>query len=254
MIRKTILMSALLLGACEPASPPVPNIVSIEPEEVVSGQEATLSLTLDALPPMRIDYGHRTATLLAPLMLRIGEQEIAVDAVEQDGTLRATVPGNLATGQQEVRLVLEDGTESAQEQGLMVLPPPPALPSGRSGDGTPTSDGTGSGPVTDPGSVTPGEGAARVTGIQIDPIGDQVKDVPFTITLRAQGPGAARFTGQVQLTTNKGHLSPNLSGTFLEGVRQEQVVLDKQGGNVSLTIRLGDGITVQSNAFKVMPR
>jgi hypothetical protein len=42
VLRKITLLSTLLLCACEPYASPAPNIVSIEPEEVVSGEAATI--------------------------------------------------------------------------------------------------------------------------------------------------------------------------------------------------------------------
>ena len=90
-----------------------------------------------------------------------------------------------------------------------------------------------------------------VTGLSIDPIPEQLRGVPFVITLRAEGPDAALFEGQALLSVNKGHVSPNLSDAFHQGVLQQQVVLDKQGGDVVLTVRVGKGLTVQSNPFRV---
>ncbi|HYO59259.1 hypothetical protein [Archangium sp.] len=258
MLRKITLLSTLLLCACEPYTSPAPNIVSIEPEEVVSGQAAAIALTLDAPLPMKVDYGEQTATLLMPT-LRIGGQEVAITGVEQGGTLLATVPVTLSAGQQEVLLTLGDGSESVHEQGLTVLPVPPALEPRNGGGGTGGDPGTGGeGGTVDPGQdggesghASGKEGQLLVTGLRIDPIPDQVRGVPFTITLRAEGPEAALFEGQVQLSTNKGRVSPNLSNSFSKGVRQEQVVLDKQGGNVVLTVRVGNTLVAQSNPFKV---
>lgn len=238
MLRKIALLSSLVLCTCEPYTSPAPNIVSIEPEEVVSGEAATLSLQLDAPLPVKVDYGERTASLVTPT-LRIGGQTVTVTHVEKDGTLRANVPGSLSAGLQDVRLELEDGSSSLSEQGLTVLPLPPAMEH-RNADGGPLD------PESEPGESRP----LRVTGVRIDPIPDQVLDVPFSITLRVEGPEAALFDGQVQLSTNKGHIKPNLSNAFSKGVRQEQVVLDKQGGNVKLTVRLGS-FSVESNPFKV---
>jgi hypothetical protein len=233
----------LLLCACEPYASPAPNIVSIEPEEVVSGEAATIVVTLDAPLPVKVDYGKQTATLVTPTLL-IGEQEVTITRVEQDGTLLANVPGSLSTGPQDVRLELGDGSGSVSEQGLTVLPLPPELES-RTVDGGPGDPQ----PEPDPGG---GEGKEPlVTGLRIDRISEQVRGVPFTITLRAEGPEAALFEGQVQLSTNKGRVEPNLSKPFSKGVRQEQVVIDKQGGNVVLTVRVGRHIIAQSNPFKV---
>ncbi len=231
MLRKTALLSILLLCACEPASSPAPNIVSIEPEEVMRGEAATIALELDAPLPMKVDYGKRTATLLGTPSLRIGGQEVGLLGLEQDGTLLATVPANLMVGLQDVQLALGDGSESIREHGLTVLPPPPS-------------------PMTqlDGGSTEP---QLLLTGLQIDPIPDQVRGVPFDITLRAEGHQAAAFAGQALISTNKGRITPNMSGAFTQGVRREQVVLDKQGGGVILTVRVGDSIIARSNPFKV---
>ncbi|WP_257461334.1 hypothetical protein [Archangium lipolyticum] len=232
MLRKTVLLCVLLLSACEPSSSPAPNIVSIEPEEVMRGETATIALELDAPLPVKVDYGKRTATLLGTPTLRIGGQEVTVQGLGQDGRLLATVPADLTEGLQDVQLELGDGSGSIREQGLTVLPPPPP-PAPLS------SDGGVAGPLL------------LLTGIQVDPIPDQVRGVPFDITLRVDGPEAATFQGQVLISTNKGRVTPNMSGAFTQGVRQEQVVLDKQGGNVILTVRLGDSLVAQSNPFKV---
>lgn len=257
MLRKTALLSTLLmLCACEPYSSPAPNIIAIEPEEVVSGETATITLELDAPLPVKVDYGNRKATVLQPTVL-IGGQRVAVSALAEDGRLRATVPADLVVGSQEVRLELEDGHTSVQALGLTVLPPPPELqPVDVVVDpGQPTDGDDSDDPLHDPGTgprAPPGSGGhLRVTSLSIDPIEDQLRDVPFVITLRADGPDAARFSGQVQITSNKGHVSPNVSNAFSGGVRQERVVLDKQGGQVVLTVRVGKDLIVQSNPFKV---
>lgn len=247
MLRKTALLSTLLLCACEPYSSPAPNIVAIEPEEVVSGETSTIILSLDAPLPVKVDYGHRTATVLPPTVL-IGGQRVAVTALSQDGTLLATVPADLATGPQEVRLELEDGNTSVQAQGLTVLPPPPAMQPvcviDTPGDPKPDPENE----TADPKEL---DRPLLVTDVRIEPIPDQVRGVPFTITLRAEGPEAADFTGQVQLSSNKGRVSPNLSRAFSQGVLRERIILDKQGGQVVLTVRVGKNIVAQSNAFRV---
>ncbi|HEX8439555.1 hypothetical protein [Archangium sp.] len=245
MLRKTALLSTLLLCACEIGASPAPSIVSIEPEEVVSGEAATITVRLDAPPLARVDYGNKTATLLTPT-LRIGDQEARIERMEHDGSLVATLPATLSAGHQDVRLELGDGHEAVGAVGLTVLPPPPAL-TPRSGPGGGT-DGTG-------GTEGTGDEGRRllVTGLRMDPIPDQIRGVPFVVTLRAEGPEATLFAGQVQLTANKGRLRPNLSNPFRDGVRSEQVVIDKPGANVVLTVRMGDELVAQSNPFKVSP-
>ena len=245
MLRKIVLLSTLVLCACEPYVSPAPNIISIEPEEVMSGEAATVAVKLDGPLPVKVDYGKQTATLVTPT-LRIGGQAVPITHVEQDGTLLATLPGSLSAGPQDVRLELENGSGSVSEQGLTVLPLPPEM----------DEDGSPGDPASEPGTGNGGgdDQELRVTGVRIEPIPDQVRDVPFTITLRAEGPDAALFEGQVQLSTNKGRIHPNLSNSFSKGVRQEQVVLDKQGGNMVLTVRVGSTLVARSNSFKVSPK
>jgi hypothetical protein len=239
VLRKTALLSTLLLCACEMGASPAPHIVSIEPEEVVSGEVATITVRLDAPPLARIDYGNKTATLLTPT-LRIGDQEARIERMEQDGSLVATLSVNLSAGHQDVRLDLGDGHETVDQEGLTVLPPPPDLTTWSGPGGSDSAGGEGR--------------RLLVTGLRMDPIPDQVRGVPFVVTLQAEGPEAALFAGQVQLTANKGRVSPNLSKPFLKGVRAEQVVIDKPGANVVLTVRIGDDLVAQSNPFKVSPK
>lgn len=228
MRRKIALLPALLLCACATGSP-APNILSVEPQEVVHGEAATISVKLDALPPVKIDYGKRTATLLATL--RVGDQEVSIDRMEQDGTLVATLPPDLSEGTHDIALSLEED-ETVHAQGLTVLPPPPEL--------APLLGDSANGQVS-------------LTAIQIDPIGDQLVGLPFVITLRVEGPDAALFAGQVQITTSKGRVTPNLSSPFHQGTREERIVLD-QLGNVVLTVRAGDKLVATSNPFNVLPR
>ncbi|KFA92737.1 hypothetical protein [Archangium violaceum] len=246
MLRKIALLSTLVLCACEPYTSPAPNIISIEPEEVVSGEATTVAVKLDGPLPVKVDYGKQTATLVTPTLL-IGGQAAPITHVEQDGTLLATLPGSLSAGPQDVRLELANGSGSVSEEGLTVLPLPPEM--------EPPRDGGPGDPGTEPGTGNGGgDQELRVTGVLIEPIPDQVRDVPFIITLRVEGPDAALFEGQVQLSTNKGRVQPNLSSSFSKGVRQEQVVLDKQGGNIVLTVRVGSTLVARSNPFKVSPK
>ncbi len=231
MLRQTALLATLLLCACDPYSSPAPHIVSIEPEEVVSGETSTIAIKLDAPLPARVDYGKRTATLLMPTLL-IGGQEVSITSVEQDGTLLANLPMNLSAGQQDIRLELEDGSASVSEHNLTVLPAPPELV------------------YRDEASGGDGE-TSELTGISIDHIADQNRGDPFTMVLRVRGPKALHFTGQVQISTNKGHVSPNLSDPFKHGILRQELVIDKPGANVVLTVRVGKHLIARSNPFKV---
>jgi hypothetical protein len=208
----------------------------VEPEQLATDMATPVVLTLDTqVLPFSVDYGAPEGTQAVRLALTVGGREVRIDRYESEGRLHATVPAGLPQGPQELRVSLPDGREALSEAGIQVLPPAPEM----------STEGEGS---------SGGEQEVQLTGFQIEPIPDQVSGVPFRVVLRAEGPGAQHFAGQVQLTTNKGRLTSNLSGAFSSGVREELLTLDSPGANVVLTVRAGKGVTVSSNAFKVRPR
>jgi hypothetical protein len=234
MLRKTALLSLVALCACEPEVPPTPEIISIEPEEVVKGEAAQIAVRLDAPLSVQFDYGTRSAKLLVPPTLQIGEHEVGVEGVEEDGSLRVIVPAELAEGEKDVRVKMPNGSEAVREEGLKVLPRLPGQEKGQDGASNDSP-------------------RAGITGFRFEPIPNQVRNVPFLVTLRAEGPEAASFDSQVLLTSSKGRLSPNLSGPFSGGTRTEEFVIDHPGGDVQLVVRFGE-FSVTSNSFRVMPQ
>ncbi len=232
------LISLLLCCACgEPEALPPPHILSVEPEQLASDVATPVVLTLDTeVLPFFIDYGAPEGTQAIRLKLTVGEREVTLGRFEpQARRLHATVPAGLPEGPQELRLSLPDEHEALSQASIQVLPPAPEL--NTSGDG---ANGGGQ--------------EVRLTGFRIEPIPEQVSGVPFRVVLRAEGVGAERFSGQVQLTTNKGRLGTNLSGAFSGGVREEWLTLDSPGANVVLTVRAGKDLVVSSNPFKVSPK
>jgi hypothetical protein len=222
-------LSLLLCCACGgPEALPTPHILSVEPEQLATDVATPVVLTLDTeVLPFYVDYGAPEGTQAVQLALSIGGREVTIDSYEREGRLHATVPAGLPEGAQELRVSLPDGREALSQAGLLVLPPPPELSMSTSG--------------------------GKLTGIQIETIPDQVRGVPFRVVLRMVGPGAPLFSGQVQLTTNKGRLGSNLSGAFSSGVREELLTLDRASDNVVLTVRAGKNLRARSNAFKVLP-
>jgi hypothetical protein len=214
----------------------MPNILSVEPEQLATEVATPVVLTLDTqVLPFYVDYGAPEGTPAGQLALTVGGREVTIDGFSPEGRLYATVPAGLPEGAQEMRLSLPDGRETRGAAAIQVLPPAPELSS------------------SDDGSSGGGQ-ELQLTGFEIESIPDQVRDRPFRVVLRAVGTGAQRFSGQVQLTTNKGRLSSNLSGAFAGGVREEVLTLDTPGANVVLTVRAGKTLEVRSNPFKVSPR
>jgi hypothetical protein len=77
-----LLSGALLLGACEPASPPQPTILAVEPAQLVtSGESVELRLHIDALLPGTMDYSRRSVSgedLASVMQVWLGERRVEV--------------------------------------------------------------------------------------------------------------------------------------------------------------------------------
>jgi hypothetical protein len=87
----------------------------------------------------------------------------------------------------------------------------------------------------------------------IDAVGDQRTGVPFSVTLRAFGPGASAFAGNVLLgVIGDGTVEPNISSAFASGVCSQSVTITGTGEFtlVASDINGGNG---QSPAFTVAP-
>ena len=88
---------------------------------------------------------------------------------------------------------------------------------------------------------------------EIDPIGEQVRNVPFQITVRALGPKSRAFQSPVSVQASHGQLHTVSSGKFVDGVRQDEVSLSHPGGRVYLLVEDADGHRGLSNPFRVRP-
>ncbi len=95
--------------------------------------------------------------------------------------------------------------------------------------------------------------AGALNGFSIDTISDQATGEPFTITLRArdaQNNIKTDFTGTVTLTDLTGTITPAVSGTFFNGVRNESVRITQTRANNTISVT-GGGKSGVSNAFNV---
>jgi hypothetical protein len=218
-VRRWLSVLALLLCACGSSEPPVPSIVSVSPAHFSRSECVLLSVELDGALPVKLDYGKDSAELARLAKLGIGEREVPVEAIEDQGRrLVAHLFEGLPVGKHNVRVTLEDGEQ-------LVLP--------------------------DAIEVT---GALVLDTFQFDQIGPQLRETPFPITLRATGPDAQRFQGRVLLRSNKGKLEPEWSNNFLRGVLTQEVSIDLTGGNVIIEMVDCDRRTVSSNEFRLDPK
>jgi hypothetical protein len=275
--RARVLLVAALLYACGSSSPlPAPDILSVTPNQVPMAKggpthERTLiRVSLDAVIPVRVDYGEEKAHTDAARVW-IGSEEAPVQSVDRDGTLVVEVPETLLKGTYDVRIALSDGREAVRVAVLTVVPKGRGPQSGSdAGSDEVPEENPDAGPIDtrDAGSLPPDAGGGNlpddrldprapmrpgdITGFQFEAVGDQTQDTPFLLVVRALGPRAAHFQEYVELTlTKKGTVTPSRLGPFTNGVCEQRVSVDAKGGNVKLTVTDAFGAQGSSNGFKV---
>lgn len=210
----------LWLSACGSSEPPALSIVSVSPQRISTSECVLLSVDLNGALPVKLDYGKDSAQLVDLAQLGVGERQIPVGSIENQGQRLVThLYAGMPVGTHDVRVSLAD------EQQLVL---PGAL------------------------EVT---GPLALETFQIDPIAPQIRHEPFTVTIRAVGLDAQHFQGRVLLRSNKGKLEPEWSDPFVQGVLMQQVTIDATGGN-NVLVEMVDctGRTVNSNEFRLDSR
>ncbi|HEX8703884.1 MAG TPA: hypothetical protein VF815_33945 [Myxococcaceae bacterium] len=228
MMRATCALLVLcFLGACEPAELPAPAIVSVTPERIAEGGPSVLTIEVDAVLPVSVDYGSGTADL-SPLTLFIAGEETEVAFSPREGKFVTAAPAGLARGAYDVEVALADGRQAVRPQAFSVVAQAELRP-----EDTVLLGG--------------------LTGFKFDPIDEQVADVPFKVTLRALGPSASNFQGTGELSANKGQQMPVTTDAFSGGVVQQQFTVGKPG-KVVLMFKDALGNMGVSNPFRVRPK
>jgi len=239
----------LLLWACAPASLPSPSIVSVVPEHVVQGDASALSVKVSAVLSLSVDYDTQSVDPAQLAMtVQLAGQEVDIPFAEPDGTLVVPVPQGLALGDYDIRVALADGRDVIREHAFSVV-----LPSTLIGDpcdgGLPGDGGTDTGGPDDIIGGIQGD----LKGFRIDPIGEQVSNVPFKITVHATGPGARTFQEPVSFRASRGPVVSVTRGTFSEGVREEEISLSHPGPHLYLMVEDAHGHKGLSNPFRLRP-
>jgi hypothetical protein len=237
MNRAAWTLLTLFVCACEPAVLPAPSILSVEPEKVAAGSPAVLSVRMSAVLPLMVDYQEQAVDPAGLAMtVTVGGDPADIAFVEQDGTLLIRVPEGLAVGGHDVRVVLADGRQALLERAFSVVPAPTTTDNPQEPD-----------PLLENGIVKGG-----LTGFQIDPIGEQVRNTPFKITVRAVGPEAKAYGRAVTLRASKGQVMSVTQGAFVDGVRVDEITLSHPG-RISLLVEDSLGNRGLSNSFPVRP-
>ncbi|MFP2956588.1 hypothetical protein ACLEPN_01835 [Myxococcus sp. 1LA] len=255
MSRARGLLPTLLLCACGTSTTlGPPEILSVRPNQVLVTEAASsrVQVSLDAVLPIRVDYGREEAHA-SPVHVWIGSEEAQVERAALDGTLQVAMPPGLGVGSHDVRVVLADGREGMRPDALTLA----------------STDATDAGdprceeaeprdcrPPTDAGVTFPGEAPlARgdITGFRVEPVGAQRVGEPFLVVIHAEGPRATRFHGTVTMTVNarNGTVGPSTLGPFQDGVLSQDVTVTAHGGNIKLTVTDDLGAQGTSNGFRV---
>jgi hypothetical protein len=217
-MRRLLPLLLALLCACAPEAPlPEPRILSISPAEQTTRESKTLTVQLDMDPRFFVDYGAQSASLIDQPTLVIGSQTVNLERYLGHGQFEGTVNAGLTPGYYDVKVVLPDGRESTLAQAYRVKP--------------------------------------YVT-FWIETVPDQIHNQPFTLTIHAQGPNKAHYTGTVQITLYKSqNMAPSIfrSGAFSGGIRQEQITIDTPG-NYTFMVKDEETSDAYSNTFRVDPK
>lgn len=212
MRRRFFVLALLALCGCRDF--PDPRIVSVEPAKMIASETTSLAISAELPLPTTIDYAEAASEVDTRATLRIGDQELGSGQTPTDGVFRMDVPTLFAPGQYDVTLTLGDGREAVVANGFTVEP------------------------------------GAWPEGYTIDPVGPQQRFVPFNITVRATGANAAIFRGNVRLSVPAGaSIGPALSGTFVDGVLTQQVVVSSTRAQELIIVTDVAGNRATSNEF-----
>jgi hypothetical protein len=206
---------AAAAAACDGSLPP-PRVLSISPSGMLESDAVEVEVEVEVIMGFQVNYAESRATIDRTLVLTIGPLEVGSGRYEPNGLLHAFVPSRLPAGTHNVAVQLADSRRGTLASAFIVQP-----------------------------GIWPG-------GFTIDPIGNQTKDVPFPVTIRATDPNASTFGGTMDLTSTNGVMYPPTTAPFENGVRVESVVFTTPVNSTLIQVRDVAGRAVAlSNPFRV---
>ncbi|HZN92092.1 MAG TPA: hypothetical protein VFB81_05285, partial [Myxococcales bacterium] len=155
-----------LLAGCGPSALPDLRIVSIDPDHMDANESIPVTVTVDAVYPLFVDYGASSASGSFGVSIGVGTVELNTEQFSPDGRYTGRLPSRLAPGIHNVTFSLPP-REAVLPNAFTVLP--------------------GTWPMGYRVELNPMSGAPQ-------------RGVPFLVDLTALGPGGStstRFAGTV---------------------------------------------------------
>lgn len=210
-----VLLAALAVFALGCTEWPAPRILRVSPATMIATEATPIEIEVRAALLTIADYEQGTISARTRIELQIGPQVVGPDALAPGGLIQAVVPTLLPPGAHDVRVkFLDDGRTAVAPEAFTVLP---------------------------------GTWPQRY---RIDPVGPQRRQSPFQIVVRAEGPFAQSFRGNVRLRVGPhGGIGPSISGAFVDGVLTERVIVDSVGATEAVTVTDLAGSSGTSNVF-----
>ena len=208
----------LLLGlvACSDGLPPI-SIKAVTPASMVASQPTAVSVQVDAQLAFQVDYGQDTVTADGRMQVLVGPLQLGTGSYPPKGLVQGILPTVIPPGTYNVTVTMGDGRSAVLANAFAV------------------------------------DGGTWPSAYGIDAVGDQRTGVAFLVTLRALGPDAPDFGGNVLLgLLGDGTVSPTISGAFDAGVRMESVTVTGTGEFTLLASDVNGG-NGQSAPFTVAP-
>jgi hypothetical protein len=211
-----------LLGACSNSEmgPPL-TLSSVSPATKSASECVDVTVELTGELPFTLNYGTSTVAADASTVqeVTIGPQRYSTPSLQWTrGGFTLPLPANMPEGKYDVRVLLTHGNALVLPEGFEVTAP------------------------------------LQLNGFTFDYVLDHYPDEPFTVTIRALGPDAARFQGNVHLSSSHAELQLPQRAMFQEGVLRQEVTLSGEPGNVFLQVVDCQGFRSQSNEFRLLGR
>ncbi len=216
--RLVVLAAACAAAACGDRSRPLPIPESVSPASGFANTELALTIRGSGFAPRVVsDFNRTGASGLDPTFTAtLGGVALTGVALQEDGSLTATLPAQLGPGLYALVVTDPVGATGTLPDAFLAIGP--------------------------------------LAGFRFDTIAPQAALVPFSVRVRATDAlgGTYPFTGTATLADRTGTVSPVQLGPFVDGIFTGSVTISATSSADALTATSG-GAAGTSNDFAVTP-